>query len=101
VSWEAELTAFTPYERMAWRSLPGAVVDNAGVVVFHPTRGGTQVEIQLSYNPPGGPLGHRVARLFGADPESRMDHDLQAMKRFLETGERPAPPEVDHPGPTA
>jgi uncharacterized membrane protein len=101
VSWDAELTAFEPFERLAWRSLPGSAVDNAGTVSFRPTDTGTQVEIQLSYNPPGGPLGHLVARLFGADPESRMDDDLRRMKAFLETGERPGAPEVDHPGPTA
>jgi uncharacterized membrane protein len=101
VSWDAELTAFEPCERMAWRSLPGSAVDNAGVVSFRPTDSGTQVEIQLSYNPPGGPLGHLVARLFGADPESRLDEDLKRMKAFLETGERPGSPEVDHPGPRA
>jgi len=102
VSWEAELTAFEPYERIAWRSRPGSAVDNAGTVSFRIVEGGTQVEIELSYDPPGGPLGHLVARLFGADPQSRMDEDLRRMKAFLETGDRPGQaPQVDPLGPRA
>ena len=89
-SWEAELTAFVPNERISWRSVPGSIVDNGGGVRFRPNAGGgTQVEIQLSYDPPGGVLGHRIARLFGADPKSPMDADLVQMKAFIETGRRP------------
>jgi len=105
VSWEAELTAFEPYERIAWRSRPGSAVDNAGTVSFRAVEDRTQVEIELSYDPPGGPLGHLVARLFGADPQSRMDEDLRRMKAFLETGDRPGQAaevaEVDPLGPRA
>ena len=97
VSWEAELTRYEPNERLSWTSLPGALVDNAGTVWFRPIeRGGTQVEVHLSYDPPAGALGHVVALLFGTDPKSRMDEDLLRMKTFVETGQRPhdaaAPP---------
>jgi uncharacterized membrane protein len=62
-------------------------------VRFRPNgRGGTQVEVQLSYDPPARALGHLVARLFGADPQSRMDSDLLQMKAFVETGRRPPDP---------
>jgi uncharacterized membrane protein len=47
------------------------------------------VFIRMSYTPPGGALGHGVARLFGADPKSQLDGDRMRMKVFLETGKRP------------
>ena len=40
----------------------------------------------MSYNPPGGAIGHAIARLFGADPKSEMDADLARVKAFLESG---------------
>jgi len=47
------------------------------------------VDIRLSYNPPGGAIGHVVAKLFGADPKSEMDEDLRRLKTALETGNLP------------
>lgn len=91
VEWDAELTAFEPNRVIAWKSLPGAAVKNAGIVRFFP-RGdgrGTKIEVQLSYNPPAGAMGHVLAKVFGADPKSEMDDDLMRMKTFLETGHAP------------
>lgn len=38
--WDAEITEDEPNRRLAWRSLPGAQVDNAGEVRFEPAPGG-------------------------------------------------------------
>jgi hypothetical protein len=35
-------------------------------------------------------LGHIVAPLFGADPESQMDENLVRMKSFIEAGDVPS-----------
>ena len=43
----------------------------------------------MSYSPPGGALGHAVAKFFGADPKSEMDEDLMRLKAALETGKTP------------
>lgn len=43
------------------------------------------MDVKLSYNPVAGGLGHAVASLFGADPESEMHEDLMRMKAFIET----------------
>jgi uncharacterized membrane protein len=51
--------------------------------------GGTRVQITLCYQPPGGALGHALAKLFGADPKSEMDADLVRMKTLIETGHAP------------
>jgi uncharacterized membrane protein len=87
VSWEGEIEAFEPEQLLAWRSLPGSVVHNAGVVRFEENQdGSTRLDIRLSYNPPAGALGHVVASLFGADPKHAMDEDLVRFQSLLEQG---------------
>lgn len=87
VNWDADVTIFQPNETIAWRSVPGSMVDNAGVIRFEPNeKGGTRVNIKLSYNPPGGALGHAMAMLFGADAKSELDADLLRVKTLIETG---------------
>jgi len=85
--WDAETTKLVPNEVLAWKSVKGAAVANAGIIQFQPNEeGGTRVHIQLSYNPPAGAVGHAVAALFGADPKTEMDEDLMRMKTMIETG---------------
>jgi uncharacterized membrane protein len=90
VEWDAELTDFEPHRCIAWRSVPGSTVENEGTIRFQENPDGTtRVDIRLSYNPPGGALGHAVATLFGSDPKSEMDEDLLRLKTALETGQLP------------
>lgn len=90
VEWDAEITRIVPNEMIAWKSVEGSTVQNAGYVLFEPNdHGGTEVTVRISYNPPAGALGHAVAKAFGADPKSEMDHDLMRMKTLLETGHIP------------
>lgn len=90
IEWDAEITEHVPNKLIAWKTVPGSVVEHAGVVRFDPNPDGTtRVEIKMSYNPPAGALGHVVATLFGADPKSEMDADLARMKSLIETGIRP------------
>src|SRR6185503_11653086 len=95
VSWTAEVTRLLPGQLLAWRSLPGAVVPNAGLIRFAAVEDGTRVDIDLSYEPPGGALGLMAARIFGADAGSQMDEDLLGLKATLEapTQEPAAPPQ--------
>lgn len=87
VEWDAVITKHVPNELLAWKSLPGATVENAGLVRFTPNEGGgTRVEVRLSYNPPAGAIGHAFATLFGANPKREMDADLLRMKSLIETG---------------
>jgi uncharacterized membrane protein len=90
VEWDADLTDYVPHDRIEWQSVQGATVENAGQITFRENPdGSTQVNIRLSYNPPGGAIGHVVARLFGSDPKSEMDADLVRVKTFLESGAVP------------
>lgn len=88
VRWEAKVTAFVQDERIAWQSIPGSRTPNAGTIHFQSLDDGrrTRVEIRMSYTPPGGFLGHAVARLLGKDPRRAMDRDLLRVKSLLETG---------------
>ena len=86
VEWVAEVTADVPNEVLAWKTVPGCLVRSAGIVRFTPDRGGTRLDVRLSYNPPGGALGHAVAHLFGGDPKQQMDDDLLRLKSLLEQG---------------
>jgi uncharacterized membrane protein len=90
VEWDAELTEFEPHRRIGWQSVEGSTVDNAGTIQFQENPdGSTRVDIRLSYNPPGGAIGHAVAILFDSDPKSEMDQDLARLKTMLETGNPP------------
>lgn len=89
-SWEAEVTRLQPNELLAWRSVPGSSILSDGVVRFKPARGGTELEVRLSYNPPGGVVGHGIATLLGADPKKQMDEDLLRLKSLIERGKATA-----------
>ncbi len=48
---------------------------------------GTEIHVELEYQPTGGTVGAAVARLFGHDPASQIREDLRRFKQILETGE--------------
>ena len=89
VEWDAEMTEDVSGERIAWRSLAGADVPNRGVVRFvrAPGDAGTEVHVDLHYDPPAGRAGAAIAKLFGEEPELQLASDLRRFKQVLETGE--------------
>lgn len=87
--WEAETINERPSEVIAWRSLPGADVDTAGSVHFIPVHQGTDVRIELKYDPPGGKIGASIAELLGVGAEQRIREDVRHLKQILEAGEIP------------
>ncbi len=89
VEWEAEIYNDVPDKLIAWRSLDRSQVTSAGSVNFDDVGvgRGTRVTVHLQYSPPGGKLGAKVAKLFGADAETEIREDLRRFKQLLETGE--------------
>jgi uncharacterized membrane protein len=91
VEWDAEITDEQENERIAWRSVEGAGIRNQGEVRFRPAPGnrGTEVDVSLQYEPPGGSLGAAVAKLWGEEPDSQVREDLRHFKEVMEAGETP------------
>lgn len=91
VSWDAEIVGDIENELISWRSLPGAVVPNAGAVRFRAMPGGqsTVMRVSLTYNPPGGAVGAAVARVFGEAAGQQVSDDLHYLKGLIERGEIP------------
>ncbi|WP_081790959.1 SRPBCC family protein [Deinococcus phoenicis] len=91
VSWDAELTADEPGRRIAWRSLPGAAIENSGEVLFRPAPGdrGTEIRVNLAYHAPGGTTGAVIARIAGQEPSQQLRDDLMRFKREQELGFAP------------
>jgi uncharacterized membrane protein len=88
VEWDAVIHNEIPNALLAWRSLEGSEVDNAGSVHFRPTEtGDTEVRVVLRYDPPAGRLGAAVARLFGEEPSRQVAEDLRRLKQVVEAGE--------------
>ncbi len=87
--WEAEIINEIPNELIAWRSIDGSRVDNAGSVHFEPAFGGrgTIVKVVLRYDPPAGVFGAAVSKFLGEDPAMNVQEDLRRLKMLLETGE--------------
>ncbi len=88
--WDAEITTDEPNRRIAWRSLAGADVQNAGQITFSPGLSedrGTEVHVRMDYVPPAGRLGHLIASLLGSNPKRVVREDLRNLKRLMEVGE--------------
>lgn len=89
VEWDAAIVDDQPGERIAWQSLEGAIVPNAGSVHFADAPGdrGTEIVVELDYDPPGGAVAAKIAKLFGEEPALQVADDLRRLKQVLETGE--------------
>jgi uncharacterized membrane protein len=89
VEWDAETVEDRPNELIAWRSLPDSEVPNSGTVRFRDAPGGrgTEVIVELRYQPPGGRLAALIAKLFGEEPSQQVKGDLRRLKQVMELGE--------------
>ncbi|WP_248963315.1 SRPBCC family protein [Sphaerisporangium perillae] len=89
VEWDAEIIEELSDEVIAWRSVRDATVRNSGVVRFTDAPGGrgTEVRVEIHYDPPAGKVGLAFARLLGEHPEQQVSDDLRRFKQVMETGE--------------
>ncbi|MFL5401954.1 MAG: SRPBCC family protein [Gemmatimonadales bacterium] len=89
VEWDATIHNEIEDELLAWRSLPGSDIDNAGSVHFTPMGQSTEVRVVLSYDPPAGKVGVAVAKLLGEEPGQQVEEDLRRFKQVMEAGKAP------------
>ena len=89
--WDAEIVTDIPNRTIGWKSLDGADVDTAGSVHFNelPNGRGTEVRVELKYDPPAGKLGTALAKLIGHSPEAQIKADMRRFKQIMEAGEIP------------
>ncbi len=89
VEWDAVIHNEVDDELIAWRSLPGSEVNNAGSVHFTPTANGnaTEVRVVLSYEPPAGRVGAAFARFLGEEPSKQVEDDLRRFKQVMDSGD--------------
>ena len=87
--WDAEIYNEIEDELIAWRTINGADVANAGSIRFEraPDDRGTYVKVTVNYNPTAGKIGQLLAKLTGKEPEQLIEQNLRRLKQFLETGE--------------
>lgn len=86
LEWDAEIINEHPDEMIAWQSLPGTQVPNAGTVRFEDApEGGTLIRVTIETSAPAGHLGLFVAGLFGRSPGQQLGEDLQRFKERMES----------------
>lgn len=91
VEWEARTIEDRDSETIAWRSLPDADVDNAGVVRFQDAPGdnGTEVRAEIAYRPPAGKIGGVLASWLSPALDQMVKEDVRRFKQIVEAGEVP------------
>ena len=87
VKWNAEIVKEEPGSMIGWQSIPNAMINNAGKVVFHDALGGqgTELEVVISYHPPAGELGAKIAKVLTPVFEKIIRQDIMNFKEYIET----------------
>ncbi|HEY8292269.1 MAG TPA: SRPBCC family protein [Thermomicrobiales bacterium] len=88
VEWDAVIISDIANEVIAWKSTDAAIA-NAGSVRFRSAPGGhgTEVTVNLEYDPPVGKAGMLIAKLFGEEPTQQVQDALRHFKAVMEAGE--------------
>jgi len=91
INWEAEITETRAFERISWRSLPGAPIFNTGTVLFREAPGGrgTEVQVDIAYSPPAGTIGAAAARMLNPALSRMIREDVRRFRSLMEAGEVP------------
>lgn len=92
IEWEAKIQEEDENSRLAWRSVDGSEIENAGEVRFEDAPGGrgTVLHIHITYQPPAGELGAAAARLLNPAFEQMIKEDVRRFKYLMEAGEIPS-----------
>lgn len=88
IKWDAEIVKDEPGSLLAWRSLPGSTIDNAGKVEFRDALGnqGTELRVMITYRPPAGNIGSGIAKLINPVFEKMVREDVNNFKSFIDAG---------------
>lgn len=85
LEWDAEIINERENQLIAWQSVHGASLKNAGSVRFDPiNEEATRLKVCLELQPVGGTAALTLIRLFGTDPQRELETDLERFKDFAE-----------------
>lgn len=86
--WKAEIVKEREDEMIAWQSIEGSELRNAGKVGFRDALGGegTMVDVVLTYHAPMGKAGEKLAQLFNPMFKKMLTQDIKNFKNFVEIG---------------
>lgn len=92
LEWEALIVEERAQELLVWKSVEGSDLYNEGYITFRPALGGEATEIyaQITYRPPAGEAGARVAGFFDQVTARVVKEDLRRFKTLLEAEQSPA-----------
>lgn len=84
-------TAQSGTDELRWSTLDGADVPNTGSLAFRPAPGdrGTELHLQVQFNPPGGAIGTAVSKMFHIVPREIVLKALYRFRALAQTGEIP------------
>jgi uncharacterized membrane protein len=81
--WEA--VTVSSKNAFTWKSQPGALLANSGILRFDSAAAGTRIQVTISYRPSRGLPSRIAAEWFGPDPARYLAESLPEMKRIIET----------------
>lgn len=92
VGWVAEIVNDDPGNVIGWHSVQGSDIENAGKVEFSESADGrsTTLKVTISYHPPAGTAGEKVAHLLNPVFEKLVKDDIRNFKSFMEHRSAPA-----------
>jgi uncharacterized membrane protein len=89
IRFQAEETSRVEGHEISWKTTEGELIAHTGKIRVDPEPDvGSRIQVELSYNPVAGAIGHAIASLFGADPRHKLNRDLRRLKSYLEAVQR-------------
>ena len=95
LSWDSEVTKYVPNVVIAWRSVPGSVVDCNGLIRFSPSPRGTRLRVEVDYDPCHTGISDAIRALFDVPRTEQLEADLARANFYLRGKPRRATFELD------
>jgi len=96
LEWDVQVTKYVPNVVIAWRAVPGSVVDLNGLIRFSPSSGrGTHLQIAVDYDPCHTGLSDAIKALFDVPRTEQLEADLSRANFYVTKHAPVAPIDAD------